>query len=59
MVAQLMLGVMNPLAMIGIAMFVTAEKLLPRPALVVKLVGIAIITAGITMMAGWAAAAYG
>jgi len=54
MVAQLMLGVMDPIAMIVIALFVTAEKRLPRPALVVRLVGIAIITGGIAMIARWA-----
>ena len=58
MVAQLMLGIMDPLAMIVIALFVTAEKLLPRPALVVRLAGIAIITGGITMIAHWAVSGY-
>src|SRR5437867_3315884 len=47
MTIQLALGIMNPLAMIAIAMVIAVEKLLPRPAIVTRLVGISAIMAGI------------
>jgi predicted metal-binding membrane protein len=48
MTIQLALGVMNPLVMIAVAMIIAAEKLLPRPAIVARLVGISTIIAGVT-----------
>jgi predicted metal-binding membrane protein len=47
MTIQLALGVMNPLVMIAVAAIIAAEKLLPRPAIVARLVGISTIVAGI------------
>jgi predicted metal-binding membrane protein len=44
---QLSLGVMNPLLMIGIAVVIAAEKLLPRPDITVRIVGIAALALGI------------
>jgi multisubunit Na+/H+ antiporter MnhF subunit len=38
---------MNPLLMIGIAMIITAEKILPRPEVVARIVGIVTLVAGI------------
>jgi predicted metal-binding membrane protein len=49
MTIQLALGIMNPLLMIVIAMIIAAEKLLPRPEITGRLVGIAAIIAGIIM----------
>ena len=46
MTIQLVLGTMNPLAMTVVAMVIAAEKLLPRPAIVTRLVGISAIIAG-------------
>jgi predicted metal-binding membrane protein len=48
MTIQLALGVMNPLVMIAVAMIIAAEKLLPRPAIVARVVGISTIIAGVT-----------
>jgi predicted metal-binding membrane protein len=50
MTIQLALGVMNPLVMIAIAIIIAAEKLLPRPAIVARLVGISAIIAGVTFL---------
>jgi multisubunit Na+/H+ antiporter MnhF subunit len=47
MTIQLTLGIMNPLVMIVVAMVITAEKLLPRPEITARLVGLAAILAGI------------
>ncbi|HKQ38833.1 MAG TPA: DUF2182 domain-containing protein [Verrucomicrobiae bacterium] len=47
MTVQLILGMMNPLVMIVVAMVIAAEKLLPRPALVARLVGISAIIGGL------------
>src|SRR3989441_190131 len=47
MTIQLALGIMNPLAMMIVAMVIAAEKLLPRPAIVARLVGISAIIAGV------------
>jgi len=44
---QLALGVMNPLVMVGVAIVIAAEKLLPRPEIVSRLVGVAAIVAGV------------
>ena len=48
MTIQLALGVMNPLVMIAVATIIAAEKLLPRPAIVARLIGISAIIAGVT-----------
>jgi hypothetical protein len=47
MTVQLVLGIMNPVVMIGVAMVIAAEKLLPRPALVARFVGASTIVAGV------------
>jgi hypothetical protein len=47
MTIQLALGTMNPLVMIVVAIVIAAEKLLPRPAIVTRLVGISAIIAGV------------
>jgi predicted metal-binding membrane protein len=47
MTIQLVLGIMNPIVMIIVAAVIAAEKLLPRPALVARIVGISTIVAGI------------
>jgi len=47
MTIQLTLGIMNPLVMIVVAMVIAAEKLLPRPAIVARLVGISAIITGL------------
>jgi predicted metal-binding membrane protein len=49
MTIQLALGVMNPLVMIAVATIIAAEKLLPRPAIVARVVGTSTIIAGITV----------
>jgi len=46
MMIQLVLGIMNPFVMIVVALVIAAEKLLPRPAIVARLVGIATIIGG-------------
>jgi predicted metal-binding membrane protein len=52
MTIQLVLGMMNPLVMIAVALIIAAEKLLPRPATVARLVGISAIIAGVATL--WA-----
>lgn len=47
MTIQLALGIMNPLVMTAVAIVIAAEKLLPRPEITARLVGIAAIFAGI------------
>jgi predicted metal-binding membrane protein len=47
MTIQLVLGIMNPLVMIVVAIVIAAEKLLPRPAFIARLVGISAIIAGV------------
>jgi predicted metal-binding membrane protein len=49
MTTQLILGIMNPLIMVVVAIVITAEKLVPRPQVIAHLVGIATIIAGIIM----------
>jgi predicted metal-binding membrane protein len=46
MLIMLVLGMMNPLVMIGVAIVIAAEKLLPRPTIVARLVGISAIIRG-------------
>jgi predicted metal-binding membrane protein len=47
MTIQLVLGIMNPVVMILVAMVIAAEKLLPRPAVVARFVGISAIVTGV------------
>lgn len=47
---QLALGMMNPLVMLVVAMVIAAEKLLPRPAIVARLVGVSAIIAGVASL---------
>jgi uncharacterized membrane protein len=47
MTIQLVLGIMNPVVMIVVAMVIAAEKFLPRPAIVARFVGISAIIAGV------------
>jgi len=49
MTIQLTLGIMNPLVMIVVAIVIAAEKLLPRPEITARLVGIVAILAGVAM----------
>ena len=46
----IVLGMMNPLVIIGVAVLVAAEKILPRPTIVARLVGISAIMAGIASL---------
>ena len=50
MTIQLVLGMMNPLVMIVVAMVIAAEKLLPRPAIVARLAGLSAILAGVASL---------
>jgi multisubunit Na+/H+ antiporter MnhF subunit len=47
MTIQLALGIMNPLVMTLIAMVIAAEKLLRRPEVIARIVGLAAILAGV------------
>ncbi len=47
MLVLIVLGMMNPLVIIGIAIVIAAEKLLPRAEIVARLFGILAITAGV------------
>lgn len=47
MTAQLVLGIMNPLVMVVVAMVIAVEKFLPRPEIMARLVGIVVILTGI------------
>jgi predicted metal-binding membrane protein len=47
MMMMIVLGMMNPLVMVGVAIVIAAEKILPRPELTARLVGIAAIVAGV------------
>jgi predicted metal-binding membrane protein len=47
MTVQLAIGIMNPFVMIIVAIAIAAEKLLPRPEITARLVGIAAIFAGV------------
>lgn len=51
MTAQLILGIMNPPVMVVVTIFITAEKLIPRPEVTARLAGITAIIAGIIMTA--------
>jgi predicted metal-binding membrane protein len=50
MTIQLVLGIMNPLVMIVVAIVIAAEKLHPRPAIVARFVGISAMIAGIASL---------
>jgi hypothetical protein len=50
MMIQLTLGIMNPLVMIVVAIVIAAEKLLPRPEIVARFIGIFAVVAGITII---------
>ena len=58
MTIQLILGIMNPLAMVAIAIVITSEKLVSRPQVTARIAGITIIIAGIAMTIHWAALNY-
>ena len=47
MTILLVLGIMNPVVMIIVTVFITAEKFLPRPEITTRVIGIATIFAGI------------
>ena len=51
MMIQLALGVMNPLVMVGVALVIAAEKLLPRPEIVFRFIGVVAIVAGVGTIA--------
>lgn len=46
------LGMMNPFVIIGIAVIIAAEKILPQPGISARLVGVTAIVAGISMVTG-------
>jgi predicted metal-binding membrane protein len=50
MTIQLALGIMNPVVMIVVAMVIAAEKLLRRPAVIARFVGISAIIAGVASL---------
>ena len=50
MLALLMVGAMNPLAMLVIAGVISLEKLLPKPRPVIYLTGIVAVGAGIATL---------
>lgn len=50
MTILLVVGIMDPLAMIVVAIVIAAEKLLPRPEITARLVGFGAILAGIVMI---------
>src|SRR6266545_2928022 len=49
-VVLVVLGMMNPLVIVGVAIVIAAEKLLPRPEIVARLVGISTIIAGVASL---------
>jgi len=50
MMIMLALGMMNPFVMIAVAIVIAAEKLLPRPQTVARLVGVAAVFAGVIII---------
>jgi hypothetical protein len=50
MMIMIVLGMMNPLVMIVVAIVIAAEKLLPRAEIVARLVGLATIITGIAII---------
>jgi len=53
MAIQLVLGIMNPVVMIVVAISIAAEKLLPRPEIISRSIGIAAILGGVAMLVNW------
>jgi predicted metal-binding membrane protein len=49
MIIMIVLGMMNPSVMIVVAIVIAAEKLLPKPAIVARLVGLSAIAAGVDL----------
>jgi predicted metal-binding membrane protein len=56
MIVELILGIMNPLVMGAVAIAIAAEKLLPQPRMIARLVGMVAIVAGIIITVHWALA---
>ena len=52
MMILIVLGMMNPLVIIGVTIVIAAEKILPRPATVARIVGILVIIAGVAYFCG-------
>jgi predicted metal-binding membrane protein len=50
MTIQMVVGMMNPFVMTVVALAIAAEKLLPRPAIVARLIGISAILAGVVSL---------
>ena len=50
MTIQLALGIMNPFVMIIVSLVIAAEKLLPRPTIVARLVGVSAMIAGVVFL---------
>ena len=44
------LGMMNPSVIVGVAVIIAAEKILPRPEIIARFVGLAAIVAGVTYL---------
>ena len=53
MAIQLVLGIMNPVVMIAVAISIAAEKLFPRPEIITRSIGIAAILGGAAMLVNW------
>ena len=53
MIVELILGIMNPIVMAAVAIAITAEKLLPKPEIIVRFVGVVAIIAGIVIIINW------
>lgn len=53
MIMQLVLGVMNPVVMVAIALAVAIEKLLPYPVIAVRLFGLTSIIIGVSFTTHW------
>jgi predicted metal-binding membrane protein len=50
MIIMIVLGMMNPFVIIGVAIIIAAEKMLPRPEIISRLVGLTAIIAGIAII---------
>jgi len=53
MMILVVLGMMSPLVMIGVSVLIAAEKLLPRPEIIARVVGLPAIIAAIATLAGF------
>ena len=49
MAVQLILGIMNPFAMVLAAIAIAAQKLFPGPALTARIVGVIVVVAGLVL----------